>query len=288
MPYVIHLTTLFAIYAIAALGLNLVVGYTGLLSVAHAAFFGIGAYASTLMMTQLGFGFFGALTLGILITGTIAITIGLVLSRFHGDYYALASLGFNVITWSILLNWETLTRGPLGIPGISRPNIFGFPITSNLLFLGLALVILAIAFLIAHGIANSSLGRALQAIREDELALSVFGYRTSHYKLFIFVAGAMIAALAGALFAPFLSFIDPSAFTVNDSIFMLAIIIVGGLGNLRASLLGAALMVLLPEAMRFLGFPTSIAGQMRQVVYGLILVLLMLFRPQGLLGKYKL
>ena len=147
---------------------------------------------------------------------------------------------------------------------------------------------LILAYFLCRFIATSSFGRALKAIREDEDAIKVFGYNTPHFKLVIFVISAMIAAVAGSLFASYITFIDPSTFTINESIFILAIIILGGLASLRGSVLGALFLILLPELLRFVGFPSDIAAQMRQVVYGVILILLMLYRPQGLVGEYKL
>ncbi len=288
MAYLTHLAILFAIYAILGISLDLVVGYTGLLSVAHAAFYGIGAYTTAILLMHFHINFFIAVIAAMIIAGIVAILVGLVLSRFRGDYYALASLGFNVIVFSILLNWQSLTRGPLGIPGIPRPSLAGFSISSSAHFLLLALSLLLIVFFICRFIERSSFGRALQAIREDEKALEVFGYRTTHYKLAVFAMSASLASIAGALFASYITFIDPSTFTINESIFIIALIIVGGIGNIRASIVGAAIMIALPELMRFIGFPTTIAAQMRQVVYGLILVGLMLYRPQGIMGKYKL
>ena len=135
---------------------------------------------------------------------------------------------------------------------------------------------------------NSSFGRILKAIREDEKAIQVFGYRTSFYKSIIFVISAMMAAVAGSLFASYITFIDPSTFTLHESIFILAIVILGGLANLKGSIWGALFLILLPEVLRFVGFPGDIAAQMRQVVYGVILIILMLYRPQGLVGEYKL
>ncbi len=288
MEYFIHLAILVSIYAILGLSLNLVVGYTGLLSVAEAAFYGIGAYATALLLISAGFNFFLAMIVGIFISGIAALLIGLVLSRFDGDYYALASLGFSVIAYSILLNWQSLTRGPLGIPGIPKPNFFGFVVSDNFSYLIMTAVFLAAVYFISRFIVNSSFGRALKAIREDEKAIQVFGYKTLNYKLVIFVIGAMIAAVAGSLYASYITYIDPSTFSVNESIFVLAIIILGGLASLRGSLLGAAFLILLPELLRFIGFPDAIAAQMRQAVYGLLLVLLMLYRPQGLVVEYRL
>ncbi len=152
----------------------------------------------------------------------------------------------------------------------------------------MSLIVLAIVFLVCRLIVNSSFGRVLKAIREDEKAIQIFGYNTTYYKLAIFVIGAMMAAIAGSLFASYLTFISPSVVTLRESIFILAIIILGGLGSLRGSILGALFLILLPEALRFVGLPDSIAAQMRQVIYGMILILLMLYRPQGLVGEYKL
>lgn len=288
MEYLIHIAILVSIYAILGLSLNLVVGYTGLLSVTHAAFYGIGAYVTAILLTSYGMNFFLAVLISIVITAIISLLIGFVLSKFNDDYFALGSFGFNVIIYSVLLNWQSLTRGPLGIPGIPRPSIFGFVFSENLSFLILSAVLTLLVYLVCQFITTSSFGRVLKAIREDEKAISVFGYRVLWYKLSIFVISAGIAAIAGSLFASYITFIDPSTFTLNESIFILAIIILGGLANNKGAVLGAVCLILLPEILRFVGFPDSVAAQMRQVVYGVILILLMLYRPQGLVGEYKL
>lgn len=288
MEYLIHLAILFTIYAILGMSLNLVVGYTGLLSLTHAAFYGIGAYTTAILLTKTGAGFFSSMILGIIIAVTVSFLIGLVLSRFKGDYYALGTFGFNTIVFAIFLNWQNLTRGPLGIPGIPRPKLFGINFSNNFNFLILALVFLGLIYFASRFIANSSFGRVLKAIREDETAIAVFGYNTLYFKLTIFVISAAMAAVAGSLFASYITFIDPSSFGLMESVFILAIIILGGLANLRGSILGALFLILLPEVLRFVGFPSDIAAQMRQVVYGIILILLMLYRPQGLMGEYKL
>jgi len=292
MEYLIHLAILFAIYGILGLSLNLVVGYTGLLSVTHAVFYGIGAYATAILLTSLGVNFFVSVLAAIIVSAVIAFLIGLILSKFDDDYYALASFGFNIIIFSVFLNWQELTRGPLGIPGIGKPSFeiynFQFLISNNLEFLILALVFLALIYFISRFIVNSSFGRILKAIREDEKAIQVFGYNTLYYKLAIFVISAAMASVAGSLFASYITFIDPSSFWLMESIFILAIVILGGLSNLKGSLLGALFLILLPEALRFVGMPNDIAAQMRQVIYGVILILLMLYRPQGLAGEYKL
>jgi branched-chain amino acid transport system permease protein len=288
MEYLIHIAILICIYAILGLSLNLVVGFAGLLSVTQAAFYGVGAYVTALLLTGFGINFFLAMLLGMIISGAVSLAIGLVLSRFDGDYYALGSFGFNVIIFSIFLNWQSVTRGPLGIPGIPRPEIFGFQFSENIAFLALSAVLLGLVYYISRFITLSSFGRVLKAIREDEEATSVFGYHTLYYKLAIFVVSAMLAAVAGSLFASYITFIDPSSFSLNESIFILAIIILGGLASNKGAFWGAAFLIILPELLRFVGFPSDIAAQMRQVVYGLILILLMLYRPQGMFGEYRM
>lgn len=288
MEYLIHIAILICIYAILGLSLNLVVGFAGLLSVTQAAFYGVGAYVTALLLTTFGISFFLAMLLGMIISGIVSLAIGLVLSKFDGDYYALGSFGFNVIIFSIFLNWQSVTRGPLGIPGIPRPEIFGFQLSENIHFLILSIILCLLTFAFCRFLTLSSFGRVLKGIREDEEATSVFGYNTLYYKLVIFVASAMLAAVAGALFASYITFIDPSSFSLNESIFILAIIILGGLASNKGAFWGAAFLIILPELLRFVGFPSDIAAQMRQVVYGLILILLMLYRPQGMLGEYRM
>ena len=287
MEYLINLLILISIYAILGLSLDLVVGLTGLLSVTQAAFYGIGAYTTAILLTNLNINFFLSIIFGMIIAGVSGLVIGLVLSKFKGDYYALGSFGFNVIVYTILLNWQSLTGGPLGIPGISRPNLFTFSFSNNLSFLILSIVIFLIIFGIYYFISKSSFGRVLRAIREDEEVISVFGYHTLWFKMSIFVIGAMLASVAGSLFASYITFVDPSSFTLTESIFVLSIIILGGLANRRGAIIGAVCLVLLPEILRFVGFPSEIAAQIRQAAYGLILILLMLYRPQGLVGEYK-
>jgi len=288
MEYLIHIAILISIYAILGLSLNLVVGFTGLLSITQAAFYGIGAYITAILLTSTGMNFFLAMVIGVLITAIISLFIGFVLSKFKDDYYALGSFGFNVIIYSILMNWQSLTRGPLGIPGIPRPSFFGYIFLENFTFLILSVVCVFMIYALCQFITKSSFGRVLKAIREDEKAIQVFGYRALWYKLAIFVISASMAAIAGSLFASYLTFIDPSSFILSESIFMLAIIILGGLANNKGAILGAVCLILLPEILRFVGFPDDIAAQMRQLTYGVILILLMLYRPQGLVGEYKL
>jgi len=288
MDYIFHLAILFCIFGMLALTLNLVLGFTGLPSVAHAGFYGIGAYVTAIIMQRLHGDFFVSVLAGMIVTCTIAFFLGKVLGRFRDDYFLIVTIAFVSIMNRIFLNWDAVTRGPLGIPGIPRPALFGTTLTDPLLYAILSAICLALVYVACQWITSSSFGRVLKGIREDEDALKVFGYRTDHYKLIIFVISAAGAAFAGSLYASYISFVDPSTFTIYDSVFVWAMIILGGLASLRGSLLGALFLVLLPEGLRFVGFSPDIAGQMRLFVYGTLLVVFMLYRPQGLNGEYKL
>ena len=217
MDYVVHLGVFFAIYAILALSLNLVVGYAGPLSVAHAAFYGLGAYSTAILTTGFSLGFFASLIVGMVVALVVSILIGVVLSKLDDDDYIIASVGFNVIAVSVFINWTSLTHGPFGITSIPRPTIFGFFLRSNTTYLAFCVLALLIVYLVCRGLVSSSFGRVLKAIREDEKAIQVFGYNTWNYKLAVYAISAMMAATAGSLFAAYITFIDPSTFTINVS-----------------------------------------------------------------------
>ena len=300
--FAITVGTVFAIWAILAVSLNLVVGYAGLLSVGHIGFFGIGAYAMAILTSDpayeqlrteaiptFGWPFFAALPVSVLLAGLAAIIVGVVFNRFRDDIYVLVSFGFAIIAFNVFLNWRSFTRGAFGIHEIARPEIGDWALEGEFQFLAFAFAFLAVIMLVAWFIVTSSFGRVLTAIREDEDAIEVFGYRATHYKLAIWVISAMMAGLAGGLFASWTSFIDPFSFILLESILLVSIVILGGLATIWGSLLGAMAFVLLEEGMRFLPFmPNEYIGQARQVVLGILLVLLMLFRPQGLVGRYRL
>ena len=300
--FAITIGTVFGIWAILAVSLNLVVGYTGLLSVGHIGFFGIGAYSVAILTSDaayeqlrteaiptFGLPFFAALPIGVLLAGLAAIAVGVVFNRFRDDIFVLVSFGFAIIAFNVFLNWRTLTRGAFGIHEIARPAIGDWEFTGEVEFLALVGFFLLLVVLVCWFIVTTSFGRVLTAIREDEQATEVFGYQVTHYKLAVWVVSAMMAALAGGLFASWTTFIDPNSFILLESMLLVSIVIMGGLATIWGSLLGALAFVLLEEGMRFLPFlPTEYVGQARQVVLGVLLVVLMLFRPQGLVGRYRL
>ena len=298
----ITLLTIFAIWSMLAVSLNLVLGYTGLLSVGHVGFYGIGAYTVAVLTANprqevlegaviqiFAWPFFAALPMAVLLCGVVAFVVGIAFSRFRDDVYVLASFGFAIIAYNVFVNWQWVTRGPFGIHQIPKPVIFGYTVSGDLEFLLLTLAFLAIVIGITWFIVSSSFGRVLKAVREDEDAIEVFGYRSSRYKLAIWVISAMMAGLAGAMLASYTSFVDPNSFILLESILLVAIVILGGLASIWGSLLGALAFVLLEEGVRFVPFlPPEHVGQVRQIILGTLLVLLMLFRPQGVAGKFKL
>lgn len=287
MNYLFHILVMITIYAILTLSLNLTVGYTGLLSMAQAAFYGIGAYVMTLLMMNHGINFVIALAAAIIFSSVISLFVSYPAIRLRGDYFILASLAFQIIIYTLLYNWIGLTRGPYGIPGIPRPELLGIKLDNIYKFFALSGGLALVVFFIAKRIYSSSFGLVLKAIREDELSAISLGKNIRKFKILAFAISSGIAAIAGTLYASYVTYIDPTSFNLDESIFILSIVIVGGSGNLKGPIIGTLLMVLLPEALRFIGIPDSVAANVRQIIYAIVLILLMRFRPQGLAGEYR-
>lgn len=286
MNYLWHILNMIGIYALLAASLNLVAGYTGLLSLCHAAFYGLGAYITTLLMVGAGLNFFWALGCAILLTAVSSLLISAPSLRLRGDYFVLATLGFQIIIFSVLYNWVGLTRGPYGISGIPVPKVFGIEVDSVARFLVFTALVGSLSMAILWLLAHSPFGRVLRAVRDDELAAAALGKNVTVLKTIAFVLAAAFAAIPGALFASYMRYIDPTSFTLTESIFIVSMVVIGGAGRFAGPLAGAVLLVLLPEALRFLQIPDSVAANLRQVIYGVLLITLMRFRPRGLMGEY--
>jgi len=285
--YIIHLLILIGIYVILAISLQLSLGFTGLLNLGHIAFFAIGAYTSALL-TLNGVPFLIAFILAGIFAMASGFLLSLLTKKLKGDYLALATIAFTYVVYSVALNWTGLTRGPLGLPGISRPSIFGISFSSNLSFLILTLVILLISYLVIKKISTSPFGRVLEAIRDDELATKILGKNTFKMKSYALAISACFAGISGSLYAHYINYIDPSSFTLMQLIPILVIVIVGGLASLRGTIVATVVLILLPEALRFVGMPSSILGPMRQIIYAVILLLILLYRPKGFYGEVEL
>ena len=279
--YIMRIITLIMVYATLALGLNLPTGYTGQVSLGNVGFFAIGAYTSALLVTNAGWGFFPALPVAALLAGVAGLIVGLPSLRLSGSYLSIVTLGFAEIVRMILINWHSVTNGPMGVKNIPRPFLLGVELTPRnygTYYLMLAILLLTAQF--CHLVVRSKIGRAFIAIKEDELAATMMGVRTVRYKVTAFVLSAIISGVVGAFYAHFMRYIDPNSFTFDTSILILSIVILGGMGTLRGMFLGAALLVSFPEILRFL-------NDYRFVFYGLVLVVMMRFRPQGLLGWHS-
>ena len=281
-----HILILIGIYVILSASLNLIAGYTGLLSIAHAAFYGVGAYVAALMALKLHSPFLVNIICAVVLSGLLGALVGIPSLRIRDDYFVIATFAFQVITFSVLNNWVSVTAGPMGLPGIPQPTVFGLKITSHVSFLVLVGVFCALILWATQRIVRSPFGRVLKAIREDEVFSQAAGKNVAAYKVLVFVIGAGMAAVAGVMYAYYVSFIDPTSFTVMESIFILSIVIIGGAGSLWGPVVGAVVLVALPELLRFIGLPSSVAANLRQIIYGGLLVGFMMWRPRGFLGEY--
>jgi branched-chain amino acid transport system permease protein len=287
MNYLFHLLVYFEIYVIVAMSLNLLIGYSGLLQVAHAAYFGVGAYAAALVSLNFGLGFIPALACSAFVAGALSLLVSLPALRFRGDYFVMMSLAVQVSLYSLMYNWVELTNGPYGVTGIPKPailgSIFATPGSAAILFGVIAGLLAAYLGVLKH----SPFGRSLQAMRDDELAARSLGIQVSKLKVQSFLIASAMVGVAGGMYGAYVSYIDPTSFTLDESILMLSMVIVGGTGNVRGPLVGAAVLILLPEALRFLQLPDAIAANVRLLAYGLLLIAMMHWRPQGLAGKYR-
>jgi branched-chain amino acid transport system permease protein len=298
MNYFLHLLIYLNIYAIVAMSLNLVTGYCGLLTLAQAGYFAIGSYVYALASLKLGWGFLESTVLGVIVSVLLSLAVSLPAWRFRGDFFVMVSLAVQALLLSLFYNWSSpnaevgtwtnLTNGPFGIAGIPKPNILGIKFTSigsvALLSLGIALICGVICWLLL----NSPWGRLLKALRDDKLAARGLGKNTRLVKMQVFAIACGLAAVAGAIYAAYVGYIDPSAASLDNSVLYLCMVIVGGVGNFRGPLVGALILLLIPEGLRFVAIPDAIAANIRLMLYGVLLVVMMHFRPQGIAGDYRL
>lgn len=288
MSYFLHIYIIIIIYILLSLGLNLLIGYTGLVSLCHASFFGLGAYISTLLMMKLGLPFLLSFPSCILLTALLSLILSLPSIKLRGDFFVLTTFAFQIIFYDIIYNWSSLTGGSIGIMGIPRPSIFGIAILKTHHYFILATVFCLIAILLFQLIVKSPFGRILEGIREDEVAMIALGKNVANYKILVFMVGTGLAAAAGALYAHYVIYIDPSSFTLEESIYILCIVIIGGMGSLSGSIVGALLLVLIPEILRVINLPNEFAASLRAIIFGLLLVTFVFVRPKGIIGKYHL
>lgn len=276
MDYILHLIILVSFYTMLAQSLNLSVGFTGLMSLAQAGFYGIGAYTTAILALQFGLSFWVNLPIAMIVCFVISYIVSLIALRTVDDYFIICTLGIQVIIFSVMNNWMEVTKGPLGIPGIPAISLFGFELGYKFNFLILSVILMGLVWFILQNLSNSGFGKSLKAISEDEIYAQSIGKNVYLLKITSFVISAVIASIPGVLYAHYITYIDPTSFTVNESIFILSIVIIGGLGNLKGSFYASVFMILLPEILRFIGLPSSTASNLRQIIYGAILVIVMM------------
>ncbi len=274
--YWLHILNVIGLYTLLAVGLNLVVGFCDTFSLGHAAFYGIGAYTAALASTRLGLPFWVTVPLAGLVGGLFGLAMGPVM-RLRGPFLAVVTLAFGEVVRLVLFNWVDFTRGPNGIAGIRAPWIGGFQFDSDHRYYYLILAVALAQYVVITRLVSSRLGRAMKALRDNEDAALAYGVFVPAYKTLAFVIAAVFAGMAGGLYAHLISFISPDPFDLSHSIEMLFMVVIGGLGSVPGSVLGAAIVALLPELFRLF-------ADFRLIVYSIVIILILTFAPRGLWG----
>ena len=284
MDYVAYISVFVGLYAVLAVSLDLLVGHSGILSVAHGAFYGIGAYGAALVSRLVpGSGAMGILG-GATAAASAAMVLGILLRRLSGERLVLATFAVQLIATAVMLNWIGVTGGPLGLSVENNGQASGGG--GSLYGLLQVLVVLVLACAMVRTLGSGAYGRALHAMREDEILAQSRGRNTQRYRWEVFCVSAGLAGAAGGVYAHLVGFVDPTGFTFAESALVLSMVIVGGPASLKGALLGAALLVLLPEGLRFVGLPSAVAANVRQIIVGLAMILILVLRPRGLVGRF--
>jgi branched-chain amino acid transport system permease protein len=285
MDFWLSYATLAAIYVLLGLSTNLLVGIAGIFSVSQAAVFGVGAYiVSYLLMNELT-SFIPAMLVASAFCVVLNVLVTLPALRVSGDYFVVTSFGIQLLATAIFTNWTTGTGGANGLPGIPPADLFGKTLDTSIDLVALSVSAMVLGCIAFWLIMRAPFGRLLRAIREDELAVAAAGKNVLHAKVSAAAMAGAFAGSAGGLYATFLSFIDPSSFDLDASILLLTMVVVGGARTLAGSIIGPFLLLALPQVLSLIDIPTTIAAAARQLIYGVLLIAFMLFRPQGLAGE---
>jgi branched-chain amino acid transport system permease protein len=288
VQYLLHLLVLVEVFVVLAASYDLLAGQAGILSACHAAFYGVGAYVSALLAVHYQVPMPVGLAAGMAAAAAASLVVSLPALRLDDDYFVIATFGFQVIGFSVLNNWVGLTQGPFGIPGVPKPELFGWRVESRAGFALLGGALAAAAVGVVGRVGTSPFGRVLRAIREDEGFARSLGKNTFRFKATAFALSAALAAAAGSFYAHYASYIDPTNFTIHESLLVIGMVVIGGPDSRWGPPAGAAALILLPEAFRFVGLPGGAAANLRQVLYGAALIAVVWARPRGLAGRYDL
>ncbi len=286
IPYILQVLGTIIIFALVILGMNLSIGFTGMLTVSHIAFFGIGAYVAAISF-KLGLGFIEAIIIGTVVTTIIAYILAKATVKLKSDYLAVASLTLIFMVQIVAQNWD-LAGGVFGIKGINKVKIPGFeisPITNQLGYVALMLAMLVAVYFLLKKLVQSKLGLIFKGIRDDEVAMRSLGYDTEKFKTISLIISSIVAMLGGVLYAHFITVVVPTLITFNDLLLVLGMLVIGGLGSLEGSIIGTIIFYSLPEALRFVGMPEAIVGLARYLTLSVILLVVLYIRPRGILGK---
>lgn len=284
MTYIISIATLILIYAMLAASLSLLVGHTGIFSLAHAALFGTGAYTAAILTVTYGWNFVPAFGAAIIVSAALSAAMSIPSLRVSGDYFIVASLAMQTILGSIATNWQQVTGGPAGLPGLYRPVLGPINLGGNAAYLVFVLLVATTAIALCIWLVRSPFGRMLHAVRDDELVAATLGKPVRRAKILVTIFSGAIAGVAGVLYAHYLLYINPSSFILATSILVMTMVIIGGMNSIIGTVVGAGLIILLPEALRALALPAAVAASLQQIIFGALLILFMFLRPQGLLG----
>jgi ABC-type branched-subunit amino acid transport system ATPase component/ABC-type branched-subunit amino acid transport system permease subunit len=287
MEYLYSIIIFILIYAVCVQSLNLIMGYVGIVSMCHAIFVAVGAYTAALLSIHLGYNFIAGTLAGFVLAAIIGALLAAPSLRVKDEYIIVFTAGFQMVAYEFMLTARNVTQGQGGITNIPAPTIFGMEIQSSFGYLMLILVISFICFAVAWRVTHSPFSRVLKAIREDETACRALGKNTLQFKVVLFALGGGIAAIAGSTLAYYVTFISPFTFTMDNSISLIVMVVLGGLASFWGPLVGAAILVGLPEALRFMPGTAGVIDAIREILYGAILVILMLFRSQGILPEYS-
>lgn len=287
MNYLSNILIQFSLYLICALSLNLLLGYCGLFSLCHAALYGLGAYTAALLMTNAGWPFIPAVLVAIAVGCISSLAVSVPAGRLKGDAFALCTLALQIVVINLLNNLVDLTGGPYGISGIPTPSFWGTALHGTS-FVFIAVPVACLALYATWAIDHSPFGRTMLATRNDELAARTLGKNVFMIRVAACAIAGGIVAFGGALYAVYFGYIDPTAFLIGESFVMLTMVVMGGSGNIIGPVLGVVVMVSVPELLRLLNIPGTAAPGIKQMIFGALLVLLMLIRPQGLWGRYEL
>ena len=285
--YILNLLVLISVYAILSTTLNFIIGYAGIFSLAHAVFFGIGGYTAALVAMNVTPEFFVAVPVAMAAAAVTSLLLALPALRVRGEYFVAASLGLQVLAVTLFSEWKSFTGGLGGVIGIPAVEMFGYPVYKPWQFLLMSLICLAIIIVIIRTLVHTSFGRSLKAIRDSESAALASGKNITVIKTLSVVLSSALAAVAGALYAFYMSFINVESFMLDTSVLVMAMVIIGGTATILGPLLGAALLMLMPSALTYLTFlPQTEIGSIQQMVYGMAMVLLMIFRPGGIVSSH--